>query len=180
VNKVLSQADLANGFSIERFVGFCKGLGVDSINLTRLVPMGRARDSMEVLTEEQTLALRQELMARDDFERYVFSPDFYTARTMCDCLRLASDSPGLAVYPGRVQPCAQFPEINLGTATQLERIVTTDAQGKFNALRKTTLLEVSRDAVWSCPECRPAFSTLLRQAESGWTDCLTGQRTAGL
>jgi len=166
VNKVFSQVDFANGFNVERFVGFCKGLGVDSVNFTRLVPMGRAKDSVEVLTKEQTGELRHELMTRDDFEHYVFSPDFYTARTMCDCLRLASESPGLAVYPGRVQPCAQFPEINMGTARQLEMIVKTDAQRKVNALRKATLLGVSEDTVWSCPECRPAFSILLQQGRT--------------
>ena len=85
---------------------------------------------------------------------------------MCDCLRLASDGPGLAVYPKHVQPCAQFPEVCLGTPGELAAIVANDRQGAFNRLRKETLQGIDEDVIWSCPECRPAICAALQRLQA--------------
>jgi MoaA/NifB/PqqE/SkfB family radical SAM enzyme len=161
--KVLSAGDLEKGFNLDAYLEFCKGLGVNRVEVTRVVPLGRGlRDGLRP-TQEEIEEARRYLVTRDDYGPFVYSLDFSRLREVHRCDRLSGENTGLVVNPGRVTPCPSLPEIVLGLPEELSSIVASQVQEKLEHARRAATVGVDPDTIWGCQECRPALLRVLRE-----------------
>lgn len=183
VCKVVMPDDFTDeGFNLDRYIQFCKGLGVARVEVVRSVPMGRGGPDEYRVSQDQLKMARTYLEALEDYGTFVVSTHFNhlkkdsssdagtRAFDAQQCRRLSGADPGIVINPDttdkdnwKVSPCAFLQDIELGQSGDLRDIVEGRVQKRMEGIRAATMTGFEPETVWGCTECRPRFLKVLNE-----------------
>jgi len=170
VNKVYRSNDFAYKFNLKDYVEFCLQLGVNRIEISRIVPLGRAQER-DKLSLEQVQYVRRLLEELKKHRKSILSNDFYMLKYSQNCSRLQKIGWGLYAYPYGFSLCPMQPEIRIGDLSSMNKIIEGNILNVFNEMRKAAFRNLPYKMIFGCSECREYFykankDSILKYCES--------------